>query len=639
MLPQVAIDAILDLELPAYPRRGVLIDLHKDWRQISIPHLLRQRVPIYYRWKVELDTEDRFRSISPAILRAFEEKRQASVDGKVYSFQMPEYAMDFETMKNYDELFQHRVFDGSVAEDIEFTEDIHFAIVDFQGWMYRPIPMRTAQDFVTRFGSHIVHYNDRTLVIFRRWEALSDEDSISPPAGIPRDGQDVEAARGYLEIREIHRSFYAPYDRQKFDWNGFPDYGPLKSSVESSNPESRTAKLRTERPPRSWIEAMAQSVTSTSSSSSSGGADRDRNSSRNSVRVSPYPRPRSQSPSRRQSYQRRAESPLTCQDQFVRRLRAHNNITGPSTMWCMPIGSSWNTDFLEEGVIFFPDNRTQIRLRYLAICNPAILHMRHVLELAINRGMRFILAIPYDALPCFHISEPTSMTDLTKRTYDTGFQESPLTYDKGRVAFMDQYLGKLADILRRPHARAVVAVGGPTSWIARHYGGEWLIEEFMSGPSIQVTVHHRGGVADAPFLEMPVFYDQLSAQEVELIHGYIPLGSPTEDRWAFPTTEILEDCSKHWRGEWNMGCERIMTNIARDLSSGLLAPQTRKEWREYLRGNNRGEYAPETGSVPSQNDFTLIENKIDTAFPIRWHGRRLRNIPLPDKFMLAASEN
>jgi len=305
----------------------------------------------------------------------------------------------------------------------------------------------------------------------------------------------------------------------------------------------------------------------------------------------------------------------------------------------MPVGPAWNVDFLNEGVILFPDNRTQIRLRYWAICEPGIRYMRHVLELAIGRGMKFILAIPFDALPRFHCSDPPSMMDLTKRTYDTGFQESSLTYDKGRVAFMDQYLGKLADILRRPHSRAVIAMGGPTSWIARYYGGECLVAEYMSGLSIQVTVHHRGGVANISTLDMPVFYDQLSAQEVELIHGYVPMGNLTEDRWAFPTTEIFEDCSKHWKGEWNQGCERIMGNIAWDLGSGLLAPQTRKEWHEYLRGNNRGEYAPAPGSVPMPNDFMLVESKIDSAFPVRWHGRRLRDIPLPDEFISPASEN
>lgn len=551
---------------------------------------------------------------------------------------MPEFSKDFETMKGYNEFFQHRVFDGSVADGIDFSEDLHFAVVDFQGWMYRPIPLRTVMEFVTRFGSHIVRHNGRTSLIFRRWEALDDQSSISSPAGKPQEGTDDELVHGHMEMREIHRSFYAPYDRQKFDLNGFPDYGAASAL---SGPVNSFGKvLRTpEHPPRNWVEAIAQSATSTSRSSSSGRVDRSRASPRNSARSSPYPRPRSQSPSRRQSYQPRSDSPFTNKEQLIRRLCSRDNITGPSTLWMMPIGPSWSTDFLEEGVLLFPDNCTQIRLRFWAICGAGILHMRHILNLAISRGMKFILAIPFDALPRFHCQDPPSMMDLTNRTYDTGFQELPLTYDKGRVAFMDQYLGKLADILRRPHARAVIAMGGPTSWIARFYGGERLVEEYMSGPSIQVTVHHRGGVANTSSLNMPVFYDQLSAQEVELIHGYVPLGSPTEDRWAFPTTEILEECSKHWRGEWNQGCERIMGNIARDLGSGLLAPQTRKEWREYLRGNNRGEYAPEPGSVPSPDDFTFIENMIDTAFPVRWHGRCLRDIPLPEEFVFTVSGN
>ena len=634
-LPQPAIDAIIDLELHVYPRRGVLIDLQKDWRQISIPHLLRQRVPVYIHWNDALDREDRFLSISPRILKAFEEKRQASTDGKVYSYHMPEYASDFETMKSYDEFFQLRVFDGSVADGIEFSDDLHYGVVDFQGWMYRPIPLRTAMEFVTRFGSHIVHHNKRTSVIFRRWEALDDQASISPPAGIPQDGADDELVRGHWEIREIHHSFYAPYDHQRFDLNGFPDYGP--SPAISVDNRLAKAHCKSERPPRNWVEAITQSVSSSSRSSSSGGVERT--GSRNSARSSPYPRPRSQSPSRCQSYQHRSDSPFTSREQAVRRLHSSSNITGPFTLWMMPVGAAWNVDFLEEGVILFPDNRTQIRLRYWAICGPGILNMRHVLNLAISRGMRFILVIPFESLPRFHSQERPSMMDLTKKTYDTGFQELPLTYDKGRVAFMYQYLGKLADILRRPHARAVIAMGGPTSWITRFYGGERLVEEYMSGPSVQVTVHHHGGVASAPSLDMPVFYDQLSAQEIELIHGYVPLGSPTEDRWAFPTTEIFEECSKHWRGEWNQGCERIMGNIARDLGSGLLAPQTRKEWREYLRGNNRGEYAPEPGSVPSPEDFTSVENKIDAAFPMRWHGRRLRDISLPEEFTITASGN
>ncbi|EDR02098.1 uncharacterized protein LACBIDRAFT_332631 [Laccaria bicolor S238N-H82] len=142
---------------------------------------------------------------------------------------------------------------------------------------------------------------------------------------------------------------------------------------------------------------------------------------------------------------------ITC---HVRRLRVHGIITGSSNTWHAPMGVTWSPAFLEEGVILFPDNRTQIRLRFWAACDLFFTNMRHLLELAIRRGMKFIIAIPFEALPRFHQQEKPSLADLTKRTYDTGFQETPLTYSKGGSAFMDQYLGKLADILRRPHARA-----------------------------------------------------------------------------------------------------------------------------------------------------------------------------------------
>ena len=131
-------------------------------------------------------------SILPRILRAFEEKRLASTNGQVYSCHMMDYAPDFEIMKGYDELFQHRVFNGLVAEGIEFLEGIHFAVVDFRGWMYCPIPLHTAMEFAIRFSSHIVQYNNCTSVNFRHWEALDDQASISPPAGTPQDRVDDE---------------------------------------------------------------------------------------------------------------------------------------------------------------------------------------------------------------------------------------------------------------------------------------------------------------------------------------------------------------------------------------------------------------------------------------------------------------
>ena len=610
VLPQSVVSAICDLDLGQYQKRGVLINLERDWRHISLPHLIRQHIPTFIRWREALNAHERFLSVSPKFLRAFEAVRSSSMDGLVLQDDMPEFVADFDIMKNYDEFFQYRVSRASIAPELQFSEEWTYAVVDFQGWMYRVIPLATAREFAKRFGSHFVVRGGRQSIVFRRWEVLDQEEFGATV-------NDDELVRSQIEIREIHRSFYAPLDRQKFDDNGYPDYGK-----EANVPSATTHR------PSSWLEAMTSSSHSSSRSSSSG-VDRGRTSSRASNRPRPYSRPKSRSPPKQDS----------SRDQLIGRLQAITNIVGPSVSSSVHVESQWNVAFLEEGVILFPDNRTQIRLRCWAACNRTVQTMEEVIEFAIDKNMRFIIAIPLAALPRFQLSGPPSMKDLTKRTYDTGFQESQLTYTKGRAAFIDQYMGKLADILRRPHARAVITLGGPTSWIARHYGGERLVAEFMAGPSIQVTLHHRGGVDTDAAHQEPVFYDQLSEQEIELIHGYIPLGSPTEDRWAYPTSELFEEFSKHWRGEWNAGCERIMMNIASGLTSGLLAPMTRKEWREYLRGNNRGEHAPPPGSIPTPEDFSAVENEIDSAFPLRWHGRRVKDIFLPEELAFTASGN
>lgn len=619
VLPQPIVTTICGLNLEGYRKRGVLINLEKDWRHISLPHLIRQQIPTFIRWREALDADERFLSVSPRFLQAFESIRASSMDGLVLQDDLPEFAADFRIMENYDEFFQRRVLGGTIAPELQFSEDWTYAVVDFQGWMYRTIPLATAREFAKRFGSYFVMRGSRKSIIFRRWEVL-DQGGFDAVYG------EGELVRGQLEIREVHRSFYAPVDRQKFDDNGYPDYSGRTNVASAIVHHSR-----------SWVDAMAGS-SSSSSRSSSLGADRSRTNSRSSNRSRPYSRPRSRSPQKQDSYPSHHNT-QSAWDQLIHKLQAIPNIIGPSVSSPAQVEFRWNSEFLEEGVILFPENRTQLRLRYWAASNRAVQSMREVIEFAIMRGMRFLIAIPLAALPRFQLSEPPSMKDLTKRTYDTGFQESQLTYTKGRAAFMYQYLGRLADILRRPHARAVIAMGGPTSWIARHYGGDRLITEFMTGPSIQVTVHHRGGVNSDTAHNVPVFYDQLSEQEIELIHGYIPLGSPTEDRWAYPTSELFEEFSKHWRGEWNSGCERIMGNIASGLASGLLAPMTRKEWREYLRGNNRGEHAPLPGSVPTLDDFSTIQDEIDNVFPSRWHGRRLKDILLPEDFVFTASGN
>jgi hypothetical protein len=100
-----------------------------------LPHLLKQRIPTFIKWSEELDNKDRFRSISPHILHTFEEKRRSTLGTMVLAAHMPELAADFNLLKDYDELFQIRIFNRTMVPKIEFRDDWTYAVVDFQGWM------------------------------------------------------------------------------------------------------------------------------------------------------------------------------------------------------------------------------------------------------------------------------------------------------------------------------------------------------------------------------------------------------------------------------------------------------------------------------------------------------------------------
>ena len=282
-----------------------------------------------------------------------------------------------------------------------------------------------------------------------------------------------------------------------------------------------------------------------------------------------------------------------------------------------------------ESILLLPDTRTLVHLKYWAICKSSMMNMRHVLTLAIEQNMRFHMATKIGDLKIFRPTSTPVLSKLTGRTYETGFQEEHLRDINGGAAFRDQYMGKLADILRRPHARALVSMGGPTAWIAKRYGGPDIVQRFMNGPSTQVTVHHRGAVASSPLCDDPIFYDQISAQEENLVHGFVPAENPEHHHWLFPTTEIMEDFCNHWHGEWTQGCDLILHNIAKALEWGTAKPLTRKGWKAYLHSANHGDRCPDV--VLTQAHFSRVEDLL-RDFPDIWHGQRVADIHIPVHF-------
>lgn len=264
-------------------------------------------------------------------------------------------------------------------------------------------------------------------------------------------------------------------------------------------------------------------------------------------------------------------------------------ITYTESTWFAP-DFAWNADFLETAYIFIPDIESEARLRYWANCWDTIGTVHKLLSTAIEHGLKFYLALPQDHLRQFR---PIIVDNLNRTSasslYAMGFQEPNLSPAENTKTFCNLYLARMNDLFRCPHARAFIGEGGQFSWIARRWTGLRLVEEFMSGPSIQVTVHNRGfydsTLQDTSYLS----HDAVSEQEKDLLLGYCPGMNGCLGRWLFPPADIFEDNFELWTGEWNAALDHIYRRLADDISSGKVKLRTREKWKNWIRNNERGQ--------------------------------------------------
>ena len=526
--------------------------------------------------------------------------------------------------------------EGRPDPDVVFNDEWCYYVVDFQGWTRRQIPLRVARHYYVLFASLVGKDGDTNFVLFCRWESLGNFSADQPlPAGAMEDVDMNGIVRGTDEIRELHKYHHAPIRTVSSASRNRPQYSS-RSSDDSRRARfsRRSSQTATDFSSRRWLRQMTDDR-QRSASLSSGNDGRGMRSPQPVSGFSSYKRSsgRSASPRPRTYHQRRESPPpdfTAARQRAVERLQeCCAVITHTTTVWPMPSDVEWDPSFLNGSFVLFPDERTLTRLRYWAICSSSVLSARQLLELAIMRNMKFVMATKLSDLKVFKPTSTPELSELTKRTYEAGFQEEHLKDVNGGAAFRDQYMGKLADILHRPHARALISMGGPTAWIAKRYGGPSLVQKFLDGPSTQVTIHHRGAVTSSPFCDDTLFYDQVSAQEENLVHGFVSAENLDHHRWLFPTTEIMEEYSHHWRGEWTTGCNLILCHIANALERGTAKPLTRKGWKSYLHSTNHGDRRPQTVLTPAH--FAKMDELLQ-GFTGVWHGRCVADIVLPVRF-------
>ncbi|KAJ7734801.1 hypothetical protein B0H14DRAFT_2639312 [Mycena olivaceomarginata] len=156
--------------------------------------------------------------------------------------------------------------------------------------------------------------------------------------------------------------------------------------------------------------------------------------------------------------------------------------TYESSLWRIPCENSWNPDILALGYLIV-NEVAEFRMSYMAVTWPGIRFPRHVLEAAIEHGIKFHIA--------FKPADTARRPDCEDRT-------------------SRRYKANLGQIGLRPHAPCIIARGGVPSWILRAYLGVGHVAAFMEGPSMQVSVHRDSTNDSADRDGIDVTWDELS---------------------------------------------------------------------------------------------------------------------------------
>ncbi|PPQ82123.1 hypothetical protein CVT26_008868 [Gymnopilus dilepis] len=208
----------------------------------------------------------------------------------------------------------------------------------------------------------------------------------------------------------------------------------------------------------------------------------------------------------------------------------------------------------------------------------------------------------------------------------------PLKYESP-TKFVAAYRARVTEILGRPHARAFIGLGGAASWLAQYWGGKELIIDFMQGPSVQTSLFRRGDNDLAHLNSVGLYWDSVSAQEVDILFGHIPHADSNHERWLYPPVAVLEKDCDHYTGEWNETMEKMFAYLMKNILANppKIEPKSRGKWKEWLLTYNRGKWALNRPK-PTDNEFEDILQQLEqVGLPRSWDHLPLSDLYLPEQ--------
>ncbi|EDR04509.1 uncharacterized protein LACBIDRAFT_330399 [Laccaria bicolor S238N-H82] len=593
------IDLISSFITTVKGRRGVICNLEKDWSIINIPLYIQNKIPFFYLWDFEARSDNRFSRLNPTLNMTYWSVRKGTPLRIPTDLEEDDLNKIARHAIKLDEFFQE-VFSYSQPFDPPLYQSYSIFVIDFEGWKRRPI--KYSDDMLTCL-SKLYYYTTldegegrfKTL-LFWRWRKRKPTDeylrrqykpslpelwrfSYGPKSGILYDietGLTVKRANSEAKPPSLLQRISSTTTKAKLLdrlSDGSDGLAPDDMTVDDDSADTKSTNEeflcirfeelsdelydpRAVNSPAAWIRQNDQKLER----------------------------------ARRQAADRRGTGDHLFSTYATGRI-GENNLHGEHLVsTCIRLESGLSGDS---------------RLRYWANCWNTLGTVKRLLTTAIEHGIRFFLAISLDRARQFR---PIIVDNLDHSSaaslYGTGFHETTLSPMDNGTTFCTAYLARMNDMLRRPHARAFIAEGGQLSWIARRWAGQRLVEEFMSGPSIQTTVHNKGfydsSSEDASYLT----HDVVSEQEKDLLLGYCPGTNGCMGRWLFPPMDIFEDKFTLWTGEWNTALDHCYCRLADSIARGKGKLRTREKWRDWIRNNERGQRRPDY--LPTLQDFEDI---------------------------------
>ena len=131
-----------DWRIPQEGGRGVLVDFLRDWREINVALYIEHGIPVHYMWTPELQSDMRFRALSPSFMGAFATNGMPLGSLPTWAHDTHDPAEPLLTSFASDQFLQLRHPMDIAPVKLQGpgpSATVSYFVIDFEGWKARSI--------------------------------------------------------------------------------------------------------------------------------------------------------------------------------------------------------------------------------------------------------------------------------------------------------------------------------------------------------------------------------------------------------------------------------------------------------------------------------------------------------------------